>query len=39
VEALLANRSLDELVALATQSLDARAKARSAAHDNTNPAS
>ena len=38
VEALLANRSLDELVALATQSLDARAKARSAAHDNTNPA-
>jgi diaminopimelate epimerase len=33
VEALLATRSLDELVALATQSLEARAKARGGAHD------
>jgi diaminopimelate epimerase len=39
VEALLANRSLDELVALASQSLDARARARSAANANPNPAS
>lgn len=39
VEALLANRSLDELVALASQSLDARARARSAANVNKNPTS
>jgi diaminopimelate epimerase len=39
VEALLANRSLDELVALATQSLEARSRARNAAHDSASRAS
>ncbi|MFN7901055.1 MAG: diaminopimelate epimerase [Synechococcaceae cyanobacterium] len=34
VEALLANRSLDELVALATQSIEARARARGTADDS-----
>jgi hypothetical protein len=34
VEALLATRSLDELVALATQSIEARARARGTADDN-----